>query len=127
MSNKPKNPRRRCRICGGRCEKQMRFCKLCARTIKEDRERRQFISPIGGRAESAEAPKSKGETLATQQGGQLMPTTLITLPCIARQLEDALHAHCDHHGAWDATITTEMDEHYKDILVIYTKGENDEG
>ena len=30
--------------------------------------------------------------------------TLINLPCTARQLESALHAICDHHGAWDAQI-----------------------
>jgi hypothetical protein len=33
-----------------------------------------------------------------------MTKPLITLPCTARQLESALHAHCDHHGAWDARI-----------------------
>lgn len=37
--SKVKNPERKCRICGNRCEKQMRYCKLCARAIKEDRER----------------------------------------------------------------------------------------
>ena len=37
--SKIKNPRRRCRICGNRCEKVMRYCKACARAIKEDRER----------------------------------------------------------------------------------------
>ena len=30
--------------------------------------------------------------------------TLINLPCTARELENALHAICDHHGAWDAEI-----------------------
>lgn len=29
--SKVKNPQRRCRICGNRCEKQMRYCKLCAK------------------------------------------------------------------------------------------------
>ena len=33
-----------------------------------------------------------------------MPRTLVTLPCTARFLEAALHAYCDHHGAWDATV-----------------------
>lgn len=37
--SKVKNPSRKCRICGAKCEKQMRFCKLCAREIKEDRQR----------------------------------------------------------------------------------------
>jgi len=66
MSNKPKNPRRRCRICGNRCEKVMRYCKACARAIKEDRARtrKQLHSPIVGRDGRAETTKSKGETLA---------------------------------------------------------------
>lgn len=34
MSGKVRNPARRCRICGARCEKQMRYCKLCARERK---------------------------------------------------------------------------------------------
>lgn len=55
-----------------------------------------------------------------------MTRPLITLPCTAQELENALHAACDHDGLWDAVITTEMDEHYKDILVIYTKGEVNE-
>ena len=33
-----------------------------------------------------------------------MTKPLITLPCTARQLEDALHAYCDHNGAWDAKM-----------------------
>jgi len=33
-----------------------------------------------------------------------MPTTLITLPCTAQELENALHAHCDHDGLWGAKI-----------------------
>ena len=32
--SKVKNPKRRCRICGNKCEKQMRYCKLCARERK---------------------------------------------------------------------------------------------
>lgn len=31
--------------------------------------------------------------------------TLINLPCTARQLESALHAICDHHGATCAQLT----------------------
>ena len=39
MSGKIRNPERRCKICGNKCEKQMRYCKLCAREVKEIRER----------------------------------------------------------------------------------------
>lgn len=39
MSGKIRNPGRRCKICGNRCERRMRFCKLCAREVKEMRER----------------------------------------------------------------------------------------
>ena len=35
---KIKNPERRCRICGGKCKRVMRYCKLCAREVKEIRE-----------------------------------------------------------------------------------------
>lgn len=34
MSGKVKNPARRCRTRGAKCEKQMRYCKLCARERK---------------------------------------------------------------------------------------------
>ena len=34
MIGKVKNPAGRCRICGAKCEKQMRYCKLCARERK---------------------------------------------------------------------------------------------
>ena len=37
-----------------------------------------------------------------------MPRTLVTLPCTARELEAALHAYCDHHGAWDATVNYDI-------------------
>jgi hypothetical protein len=33
-----------------------------------------------------------------------MTKPLITLPCTARELENALHAACDHYGLWDAKI-----------------------
>ena len=36
MSGKIRNPERRCRICGNKCEKQMRYCKLCARERKRE-------------------------------------------------------------------------------------------
>ena len=41
MSGKIRNPERRCKICGNRCEKRMRYCKLCAREVKEIRSRRK--------------------------------------------------------------------------------------
>lgn len=41
MSGKTRNPERRCKICGGKCNKRMRYCKLCAREVKEIRERRE--------------------------------------------------------------------------------------
>ena len=34
---KIKNPERRCRICGGKCERVVRYCKLCARERKSIR------------------------------------------------------------------------------------------
>lgn len=37
--SKVKNPKCRCRICGGKCKKQMRYCKLCARERKREAER----------------------------------------------------------------------------------------
>ena len=33
-----------------------------------------------------------------------MTKPLITLPCTAQELENALHAACDHDGLWDAKI-----------------------
>lgn len=33
-----------------------------------------------------------------------MTKPLITLPCTARELENALHAACDHNGLWDEKI-----------------------
>lgn len=36
-----------------------------------------------------------------------MPRPLITLPCTAQELENALHSVCEHHGAWDAEVRTE--------------------
>ena len=31
MSGKIRNPEHRCKICGGKCNKRMRYCKLCAK------------------------------------------------------------------------------------------------
>ena len=33
-----------------------------------------------------------------------MTKPLITLPCTAQELENALHAACDHDGLWDAKV-----------------------
>ena len=33
-----------------------------------------------------------------------MTKPLIALPCTARELENALHAVCDHHGLWDGVV-----------------------
>lgn len=41
MSGKIRNPERRCKICGGKCNKRMRYCPTCAREVKEIRERRR--------------------------------------------------------------------------------------
>lgn len=38
-----KNPSRRCRICGGKCEKVMRYCKLCAKERKAAKEGEEKI------------------------------------------------------------------------------------
>ena len=43
MSGKIRNPGRHCKICGGKCNKQMRYCKLCYREVKEIRERRKAV------------------------------------------------------------------------------------
>lgn len=34
MSGKTRNPERRCKICGGKCNKRMRYCPTCAREHK---------------------------------------------------------------------------------------------
>lgn len=55
-----KNPQRRCRICGGKCKKQMRYCKLCAREIKEIRDK-NFTAPSGGVPEAQESRRQQGK------------------------------------------------------------------
>ena len=35
MSGKIRNPARRCKICGGKCKRRMRYCKLCAKERRE--------------------------------------------------------------------------------------------
>ncbi len=44
--------------------------------------------------------------------------TLITLPCTAQELENALHSLCDHSGIWGANVCLEMDENWNDCLVL---------
>lgn len=55
MSGKIRNPERRCKICGGKCNKRMRYCVACAREVKEIRERRRGnyfqTAPSGGAPE----------------------------------------------------------------------------
>lgn len=36
-----------------------------------------------------------------------MTKPLIALPCTAQELENALHAVCDHDGLWDAKVRIE--------------------
>ena len=48
MSGKIRNPARRCKICGGKCKKQFRYCKLCTkerRVILTQRRRDAEVSP----------------------------------------------------------------------------------
>ena len=55
-----------------------------------------------------------------------MTTTLIALPCTARELENALHAVCDHGGLWggDVRIVIEAPVEIGGVyLAIETKGE----
>ena len=35
MSGRIRNPAMRCKICGGKCEKRMRYCKLCTKERRE--------------------------------------------------------------------------------------------
>ena len=37
-----------------------------------------------------------------------MPRTLITLPCTARELENALRSACDFEGLWEAQVGLAM-------------------
>ena len=48
MSGKIRNPARRCKICGGKCKRRMRYCKLCAK------ERREILTQRRKDAENAE-------------------------------------------------------------------------
>ena len=56
-----------------------------------------------------------------------MTKTLITLPCTAQELENALHAVCDHDGLWYETVCVGHDDKLGICLEISaedeTKGE----
>ncbi len=58
--SKIKNPARECCICGNRCEKQMRYCKLCAREVKEIRVK-NFTAPSGGAPEARKSRRQEGK------------------------------------------------------------------
>ena len=47
-----------------------------------------------------------------------MTKSLITLPCTARELENALHAVCDHDGLWGAKVYADICD---ECLVIETE------
>lgn len=73
MKGKVKNPARKCRICGGECEKTMRYCKACAREVKEIRERRRGnyfqTAPRRGEPEVLKPPRQKtGPSPANLEG-----------------------------------------------------------
>lgn len=48
------------------------------------------------------------------------PKRLVSIPCSARELEDALHRVCDHAGLWDAKIVITTDKIL--YIEIETKG-----
>ena len=62
-----------------------------------------------------------------------MTKPLITLPCTAQELENALHAVCDHDGLWGAKISVIPPRfgdsrvyhpyYYRLIIETETKGE----
>jgi len=41
MSGKTRNPSKRCKVCGGKCKSNMRYCKLCYKERKEAANARQ--------------------------------------------------------------------------------------
>lgn len=45
MSGKTRNPTRRCKICGAKCEKVMRYCAVCAAERKAARGGAYFTPP----------------------------------------------------------------------------------
>ena len=59
-----------------------------------------------------------------------MTKPLVTLPCTAQELENALHAVCDHGGLWGAKVLCLNDYETGAYLELYdeteTKGETRE-
>lgn len=41
---------------------------------------------------------------------------LITLPCTAQELESALHAACDHDGAWEGNVKLGWDKPHPTMM-----------
>ena len=62
MSGKIRNPERRCKICGNKCEKRMRYCKLCAREVKN------FTAPRRGAQERKPPRQETGPSPAILEG-----------------------------------------------------------
>ena len=55
-----------------------------------------------------------------------MTKTLVALPCTARELENALHAVCDHDGLWDAKVWAYLYDNRCELKIearAKTKGE----
>ena len=52
-----------------------------------------------------------------------MTKPLISLPCTAQELENTLHAVCDHHGLWDAKVYAKWDDRLILEIETETKGE----
>ena len=50
-----------------------------------------------------------------------MTKPLIALPCTAQELENALHAVCDHDGLWGERVQITIDN----ILFIETEAKGD--
>ena len=57
-----------------------------------------------------------------------MTKPLIAIPCTAQELENALHAACDHDGLWDAKIVYRISNDpkvpWRLVVETETKGES---
>ena len=57
-----------------------------------------------------------------------MTKPLITLPCTAQELENALHAACDHDGLWGAKVVYRISQDptvpWGLVIETETKGES---
>ena len=47
--------------------------------------------------------------------------TVVELPCTAQELEDALHAACDHDGRWGWTLDAERQIYYNEHGALRTR------